>query len=77
MSIHTPREIAHQRSISPQFDRLHALWCHGIVRARMSNRDFGALVQQGFATRRHAKHSRDRCDYIITARGTDRANELF
>lgn len=65
-------------AISPEKLRLHALWCHRIVRASMGNSEFGFLVIHGLARRRYLTGPRaGQCDYTITARGDQYARELF
>ena len=79
MSLETPRAVARERAIAPVWGRLHALWCHSIIRATKGHPEFGTLVAQGFAERQYTSPTLfpGWCDYIITPRGKARAWELF
>jgi hypothetical protein len=72
-------EIARERATAPVLCRLHALWCHRIVRARQEDWEFASLIAQGFAAMRLEGPllRPGQADFVITSRGMNRAHDLF
>lgn len=56
--------------------RLHALWCHGVVRASHSNASFRSLRDAHMASR-HPTTNPELYDYRITPNGARIAHDLF
>lgn len=75
-----PDDIVRQRSISPNWRALHALHCCRVIRAQRGDREFGQMVERGFAIPTFpTKFPSDsgKVDYRITPRGETLARELF